>query len=217
MPDITIPVHFNSKESKIISGKMNNPQFTYKDWGDEDLQAIRKHIRNHYRDQSGICPYCRKDISIRSVYNANIEHIVPKSIARGFMFKPKNLCVICCDCNEIKRNQEVEEEETNPLSRVKEYTNYPSSSNSFKIVHPHFDNYDEHILKCGDIYIDRSKKGSFTIMTCELNRKAHKYGIETSLLEKSELITMMHEFESTTSFTKEMSVINKLREYFIRL
>ena len=215
MPDIQTPVQFDSHQNLIISSKLNNPDFKYSDWGEEDLLPIRTHIRNHYRDLNSLCSYCQKDISLQSASNSHVEHIIPKSKARHFIFEPKNLCTVCSDCNEIKREQEVQKVEVNPLRRKKEYKRYPSASNSFKIVHPHFDNYEDHIFKCGEFYIDLSPKGSFTMLVCKLNRKAHKYGIEPILLSQSELFDLMNSIMKETNFTKQNMLLNKLREYFI--
>jgi hypothetical protein len=211
MPDITSPVSYTAEQSVVISVKLKDKNFTYKDWGKDDLLQIRTHIRNYYRDLKAICSYCRKDISLRSASNSHVEHIIPKSIQRNFIFEPKNLCAVCCDCNEIKSEKEVQ----NPLKRKKSYTFYPRSSNAFKVVHPHFDNYEEHIFKCGDFYIDLSQKGSYTILICQLNRKAHKFGIEPILLSKSELFDLMNKIMEETNFTRQGILMNKLREYFI--
>lgn len=215
MPDITAPVKYNAEQSTVISAKLNDKKFTYKDWGNDDLLSIRTHIRNYYRDLKGVCAYCGKDISLRSASNSHVEHIIPKSQEKSFIFEPKNLCVVCCDCNEIKSEQEVQKTSPNPLKRKKPYKLYPRSSNAFKIYHPHFDIYKEHIFKCGDFYIDLSTKGSNTILICQLNRKAHKFGIEPVLLSKSELFDLMNAIMAETNLTKQVILLNKLREYFI--
>ncbi|KAB1158562.1 HNH endonuclease [Tenacibaculum aiptasiae] len=215
MPDINAPVVFNSEQTKLIRSKLEDDKFTHKDWADESLLDLRSHIRNHYRDLDGKCSYCKSDVSIQSANNANVEHIVPKSKVRNFIFEPKNLCTICVDCNTIKREQEVGNTEINPIKRKEEYKHYPRSSNAFIIVHPHFDNYEEHIFKCGDFYIDLSSKGSQTMLVCKLNRKSHKFGIEPILLSQSELFDLMNAIMAEKNYTKQMMLMTKLRQYFI--
>ena len=218
MPDISDPIVFNSGQKKIISAKLKDKTFKSSDWSESDLLALRVAIRTYYRDiQKGICSYCKKDVSLQSASNSHVEHIVPKSKELKFIFEPKNLCVVCADCNEIKRELETLKQEENPIKRKKKYRLYPRKSNSFKIVHPHFDTYDKHIFKCGDIYFDLSVKGSFTIMACRLNRKIHKYGMEPMLLSESQLLDLMADYAKETDFTKKQIVFNRLREYFTKI
>ncbi|MFT5822121.1 MAG: hypothetical protein ACI8ZM_003377 [Crocinitomix sp.] len=218
MPEISDPIVFNSGEKIIISAKLNDKKFNFTDWSDPTLLNLRIAIRRHYRNvQKGICSYCKKDVSLQSASNSHVEHIVPKSKELKFIFTPKNLCVVCADCNEIKREMETLSQEENPIKRKKKYTLYPRKSGSFKIFHPHFDLYDQHIFKCGDIYFDLSPKGSFTIMACRLNRKIHKFGMEPMLLSESQLLDLMSAYATETNFTKRQIVFNRLREYFIKL
>lgn len=216
MPDINNPVTFANTQKTLISNKKKDASFKYSDWGCDELLDLRRHIREHYRvEQRGTCSYCKENISLQSASNSHVEHIVPKSKVIEFIFEAKNLCVVCADCNEIKRELETLKQEENPLK--KKYVRYPRSSNAFKIVHPHFDDYDDHIFKLGDIYIDLSVKGSFTILACRLNRKIHKFGIEPSLLSESELFDLMNKFTSEGNFTKRQIIFNRLREYFSKI
>jgi len=95
------------------------------------------------------------------------------------MFEPKNLCVVCADCNEIKREQEVANEEPDPVHNGKTRKLYPRSSRSFRIVHPHFDVWEKHIQKFGPVFADKTDKGHFTIGACKLNRYLRKFGWES--------------------------------------
>jgi len=58
------------------------------------------------------------------------------------------------------------------------------------IVHPHFDDYDDHIIKANRIYIDRTLKGHWTIGACALNRFYHTFGMCEELVEDLDLIQM---------------------------
>lgn len=214
MADITRIVNFPIEYEKLINDKLSDENFTYSDWSSDELLEIRKHIRDFYRNLIKKCTYCHKDISLQSASNCHVEHIIPKSLAsKKFLFEPKNLCVICADCNEIKKNKVVEDN----VTKNRNIKNYPRTSNAFLIYHPHFDNYDEHIFKCDDIYIDLSPKGSYTIHICRLNNKIHKYGIEPVMLSQSELFDLFNAIMEETNFTKQNTLLNKLRKYFISI
>ena len=171
MPDINNQISFTLEVKKHIKQKLNDPNFKYTDWSDKSLESLRKIIRDFYRkEQVGKCAYCKRDVSLQSASNSHVEHILPKSRYFKFIFEPKNLCVICADCNEIKREQEALDF-NDELLKSKEITLYPRSSKAFLIVHPHFDNYDEHIkILIGGHYLDLSPKGNKTIGICKLNR-----------------------------------------------
>jgi len=214
MADIDKPIIFSTKIKKLIKDKLSDQTFSYNDWSNDDLLDLRREIRNYYRDLTKSCAYCKKDISLQSANNCHVEHIIPKSSEPlKFIFEPKNLCVICSDCNEIKKDKEVQDK---ILSKNIPYREYPRSTTAFLIVHPHFDDYNEHIFKCEDIYIDLTPKGSYTMHICKLNRKIHKFGIEPVLLSQSALFDLFNEIMNEKNFTKQSILMNKLRAYFIK-
>lgn len=174
MPIIENPIEFSQQLKDIIATKLKTPNFQHTNWSDDDLEPARQEIRNYYRKEQRLtCIYCKGPISIRSASGANIEHIVPKSANIHFIFESKNLCVICPDCNEYKGKREVLAE---PVTTSKNKIKYPSKSSDFRIMHPHFDDYEDHILKANRIYVERSDKGGYTIYICNLNRFFRKFG-----------------------------------------
>ena len=79
------------------------------------------------------------------------------------MFLPENLCVACPTCNEFKGTDEVLED---PKT-----ASYPTTSAGFKIIHPLYDKFSDHIeLVGGVLYKGKTPKGVFTINTCHLYR-----------------------------------------------
>lgn len=135
------------------------------DWIDEAFKKLKSNIKNHYKnEQNYTCPYCKVKYPVTHGMVWDIEHIIPKDKNPLFMFKPKNLCVACKDCNGAKSNKNVLVNE----DRV----NFTENNEHYKIVHPHFDRYDEHIraILPGDLYRPLTPKGEFTIIACRLLR-----------------------------------------------
>lgn len=208
-------VTFEGGHKKLIESELSlEPD--HRRWSNNELMDLRIYIRNHYRDeQLGYCAYCRKDVSLTSVMNCHVEHIAPKSLYPQFMFEPKNLCVACADCNEIKREQEILQSCPDTVIKGKERTTYPRSSGAFYIIHPHFDNYDEHILIHNGYYIDLTDKGHFTIGACKLNRRIRRFGhIEYAqeATEDLELLQSMSDFISGTSFFDKSKALKKIKK-----
>lgn len=212
MPEIKSHISISEDSLKKISNKVNCNDFSYKSWNDEDLITVRKEIRDFYRiEQKGICCYCRKEVSLTSSLNCHVEHIVPKSLHEEYMFEPKNLCVVCADCNEIKREQETLGTIPETIKNANSRKRYPHSSNSFLIVHPHFDLWDEHILVFNDLYVDKTTKGHFTIGACRLNRKLHKFGWEEFTIDDKEMNTLMNNFLNEKDTMKRMRILKKIK------
>ncbi|MGR2956860.1 HNH endonuclease domain-containing protein [Vibrio vulnificus] len=159
------PIKYSKEDIKTISGKLNEESFTHTSWGDEDLSLIKESIKTHYHSvQQGTCPYCQRKINSLHGRNWDIEHIIPRSTVPNFMFEPHNLCMSCVECNSEKSNKLV----TSSKAKKK----YPSDSNQFFIIHPHFDVYEEHLLviEAGLFYYPLKAKGRKTIEVCGLNR-----------------------------------------------
>lgn len=219
MAEIENPVEFSKELKDIVDLKLADPTFSYEDWSADDLQKVRTYVRNYYRKaQKGWCAYCRNVVSLSSTGNCHVEHIAPKSLYRPFMFEPKNLCVICADCNEIKRNQETIGDVPDTVKNGATRKKYPTTSNGFKIVHPHFDIYDEHILILrSGFYLDKSKKGHFTIGSCRLNRRLYEFGWEKELVDDAELSEMMTEYLSTEQHIKKSEILDSIRKMLLEV
>lgn len=152
--ELTLVDEFNRKEAKHSN-----------DWSNTQYENIKESIKNHYKvEQNYTCPYCKVEIPVKHGMVWDIEHIIPRVLKPSFMFEPQNLCVVCKDCNGAKSDEEVL---VNPR-RVR----FPNKSRDYKIVHPHFDKYEDHInpILPGDFYRPLSLKGEFTIIKCRLLR-----------------------------------------------
>lgn len=164
MPLINNPVLFTVDEQRIIDG---HPPIKNSDWYKAIFDGIRDKIRTEMmREQNEICAYCGF-IIFDSTCKERVEHIVPTSLHVNFMFEPRNLCASCHECNFIKLATETLVDPS--------LLNYPSSGNGFLIIHPHFDNWDDHIDLEHGLFVNiknNSDKGKTTIKMCKLNRES---------------------------------------------
>ena len=141
-----------------------------KSWELSSYKKVKNNIKYHYSIvQSDICAYCRTPIRFDG-YGEHIEHIVPKSKKFRWMFHPENLCLSCFGCNKKKKDENTL---VNPFSGYgNKYSSFPNNSLDYKIVHPHYDSYSNHIKEEKLICIPKngSLKGLETIRICKLNR-----------------------------------------------
>lgn len=160
------PVEYLEQHSELVERfNLSDP----KDpgyWSDEETTEIKRHIKNHYiQEQSRVCCYCNKEYPTNHGRAWDTEHIQPRSKSPQFMFTPENLAASCIECNNAKSAEAILDRD----DRIR----YPTNPALFKIIHPHFDNYDQHIRRVGDnYYIALSEKGSATIFICQLHRFA---------------------------------------------
>lgn len=198
MADISNPVQITAEFIPVIDKVRDHADFNHKKWSLDDLEGFRKLVRDHYRnEQRGSCAYCKGALSLQSAANCHVEHIAPKSKYLDFMFEPKNLCVVCADCNEIKREQEVHNEEPDPVNNGARRRRYPRAASAFKIVHPHYDNFYDHIEIFGRYYGDKTDKGHFTIGACKLNRRLRRFGWEVDF-EDADVASAAQQYLDTT-------------------
>lgn len=140
-------------------------------WDRPDVETVRAEVKSFYeREQEFRCCYCQQELLSDHGRVWDAEHVVPRSIVPRFLFEPRNLAVACVDCNSTKRD-------ANTVTRNRRPRTYPTTSSDFTIVHPHFDDYDEHIaVFLGKIYSAKSPKGQKTIELCGLMRYAYAFG-----------------------------------------
>ncbi|HWD33427.1 MAG TPA: HNH endonuclease [Pseudomonas sp.] len=137
------------------------------------MLAIRKHIRDHYLLQQGYrCAYCKIEKKEANGLTWDVEHILPKSKYPQYLFHPENLAIACKECNIPKDDHDI-------LVGQKS-ASYPRGIGRYKIIHPHFDNYDEHleiaVVDGRRIYrVLNDGKGMATYALCNLARFDHKY------------------------------------------
>ena len=161
---VTEPYQPTMEEKQAIK-KLTDNGLTAKSWDSKrkDIINFKKNLREDmYEKQNKLCAYCRIHVPLACV-PMHREHIVYKDEHPQWMFLPENLCVACPTCNEFKGTHEVLED-----PRV---ATYPKTSAGFKIIHPLYDKYSDHIELVGDVlYKGKTPKGVFTIEKCHLYR-----------------------------------------------
>ena len=132
-------------------------------WGHKDVTPVRREIKAHYiREQQHLCCYCGIPDPSTHGLDWDVEHVVAQKPRPEFMFTPENLGVACKECNTSKSAKETL---VDPSA-----TPYPSTSDAFLVVHPHFDEWSDHILRDHLTYASFTDKGKWTIEECRLNR-----------------------------------------------
>ncbi|WFB70046.1 HNH endonuclease [Chryseobacterium sp. WX] len=207
MSKIMNAYNYSEEEKKLIKSISKESDI----WSLDEIIDLKKEIRNFYRkEQKILCAYCRNPVSLVYPDNCHVEHIAPKSLYPEYIFVSKNLCVICADCNKIKRNQETIDKVPDTIKK-KLKTKYPDKSEHFNIVHPHFDNYDDHIHIENGFYIDKaSKKGNFTIGACLLNRKFLFMGWEPQTVNNTEMINKITKIYKEPKQDKRDDMLQKI-------
>lgn len=166
------PIEYTGDQQEFIESYMSQEGFDHNCWNDNnvkddfkrDFTKLKSEIKSYYKQhQRHTCPYCKNQIPLTNGQVWHIEHIVPKSLNCHLMFKPSNICVACVDCNISKGSKGVFFRQDIEDSEI---------AADYKIVHPFFDEYSDHIEKDGYAYLplDRSEKGKNTIRICKLDR-----------------------------------------------
>ena len=160
-------------------------------WGDKAAVVTkfkRKLKVDLRRLQLAQCCYCRRQLS--DDCTVHMEHFVDKGIYSAYTFEIQNLALACGTCNGAKnghtlhitallKKRAVRHGKANFLrcpaltSTLNAGLPYPATAASFRWVHPHFDNFSDHIeLTRGWVYARVTLKGYRTIQSVKLNQIA---------------------------------------------
>lgn len=122
----------------------------------EELKDFKKNLYKKLKSNS-YCPYCRRKLQ-RKKYD-QIDHIIYKADYNHYTFQPLNLVLACGRCNNNKLNKNVlldcHVEDFKGLT----WSDYPADGTYFKIIHPYYDDYAQHIDKQFSVFY-KSKPGS---------------------------------------------------------
>lgn len=172
---------------------------------DPTIVNIKKSIKDYYIEaQDYTCPYCKQRIEVNHNAAWDEEHIIPKKTHPQFIFEPLNLCVSCKDCNNEKRDKSVLENNQRKT--------FPNKCEDYTIVHPHFDDFYEHIriIEIAAYYLPLSEKGRRTIEKCGLLRFTYKfsnYG-NTSTENKETILELANTLIEATSPEEENACLS---------
>jgi len=154
-----------TEDEKQAIAKLEAKGLKAKNWDSKRkfIKSFKENLREDmYEKQNELCAFCRIHVPLSCV-PMHREHIVYKDEHPQWMFLPENLCIACPLCNEFKGTTEVL---ANPNTKT-----YPRNGSGFKIIHPLYDRYSEHVdLIGGILYRGKTDKGRFTIATCHLYR-----------------------------------------------
>ena len=143
-----------------------NPPQKAEDWQNNIYNSYKTNLKAHViLNQKDRCAYCRKIIEADGKYEP-LEHIVPKTFRPEWLFHPKNLLVTCDSCNNLKGTEQVLNDQ------YINSTDYPSLSEAFKIFHPYYDNWGDHLTYEDELFLIpiNNSKGAATIKICKLYR-----------------------------------------------
>lgn len=140
-------------------------------WGtkDEELFKLVASFRNEVKDyyfsaQRRRCCYCSFELQHHKLtYDA--EHIIDKDEYPEYMFELNNIASVCKHCNISKSNQCIS-------ASKQRFQELSVNSNEYSIVHPHFDEWEDHFQfdEIGRIVpVDNSPKGRATMKICKID------------------------------------------------
>lgn len=168
-------------------------------WENPSIKPVKRKIKDHYRAVlNENCCYCRRDTTDEFNMVLDIEHVLPKAVYSTYMFTPFNLSVSCKRCN-----MEIKKDKVTFLNNPAIPPANAQDTNNYKLIHPNFDIYSEHLTK--EVYqyddkklvkysvVDTSPKGLYTKEFFELDKFEqdsfnNAQGITTSTKTFSDLI-----------------------------
>lgn len=180
-------------------------------WSDDQTKMVRDSIKDHYiTEQDHRCCYCRQQVLSKNKGDWQGDHVIARDSHAQFMFEPTNLAICCRGCNSAKSNKNV-------LKNAKRKT-FPFKSTDYLIVHPHFDEYDNHIRWFGRVCAPRNSiKGAKTIEICGLMRLAAEFaGLDTDVNDRR-FDDLVGKLMTTTSKLEGKAVLAGLRVYIDNL
>lgn len=143
MLNLNNPIVYTDEEKKLVAKLLEvkegeKPKTGSEIWeiGTKEVNALKGRISEWtLTEQMARCAYCERMLEQGTTF---IEHLVPKSKHREFVFEPENLFSACGRCNYsgIKGAKETADLPLQPDYR----------KNVFQIVHPYIDDTDKEIV-----------------------------------------------------------------------
>ncbi|WP_205455799.1 HNH endonuclease [Clostridium botulinum] len=180
------------------------------DWDDANLNSHRRLIKSYLKKICNCkCYFCGSSITGADI---TIEHIISKTKYKAFTYKPENLILCCKECNTLKSEYYVLNKKYNG-DEFNSWNDYPDNSCEYKIIHPYFDKYEDHLMRVGVIYecIGESSKGLNTIEAFRLDRLTLAERNASIDNDKGILFEILRDTEIDFNKTKQI-----MDEYFRR-
>ena len=160
---ISDSIVYSETSAELVARYNADPDKASAYWGAEEVTTVRQEIKAHYiGEQQHLCCYCGIPDPATHGLDWDVEHIVPQKRHPDFLFTQTNLGVACRECNVSKGAKETLVDPS--------VSAYPSTSEAFRVVHPHFDEWSDHILRDHVTYASFTEKGRWTIKECRLTR-----------------------------------------------
>ncbi|RYU83824.1 HNH endonuclease [Hymenobacter persicinus] len=159
-------------------------------WNNKLLSGFKAGFKSYYRNlNKEQCCYCKRDTQDEFNMVLDIEHILPKSKYRQFMFTKINLSVSCKRCNMV-----IKREDISFVKHAKKVNTRYHKSSQYKFIHPNLDKYFEHIqyicFIVNDekikkyVVVESSSKGAYTydyfdLMKLEIDSISKAQGVQS--------------------------------------
>lgn len=135
-------------------------------WYNDCLKPVKSHIKAYHRGVKDRCCYCRRPLKGEFDMVIDIEHVLPQSLYKKYMFSMRNLGIACKRCNMKIKNDNID------FLNLPFRNNKPFNKINYKLIHPILDNYSKNlrrvVLEVDDltfikyIVINNSQKGTYT-------------------------------------------------------
>jgi uncharacterized protein (TIGR02646 family) len=166
-------------------------------WGtkDEELSRLVASFRNEVKDyyyaaQQRRCCYCSFELQPHK-WTYDAEHILDKDEYPEYTFELNNIAAVCKHCNISKSNQAIS-------ASKQRFQELSAKSEEYSIVHPHFDEWEEHLQfdEIGRIVsVANSSKGEETIRICKIHAiNAARLSDDFSLRDKRVVEPILRSF-----------------------
>jgi hypothetical protein len=179
-------------DANLLAVLKANPIKSEKDWKKSCYQSIKDFIKGeYYLPQNRRCAYCRKKLNTDAYFN-HIEHIIPKSQHKRWMFTPKNLTISCEVCNPLKNAEDT-------LRPGHSKTKFPKRKTGFIMFNPHFEKWEDCFeIEEGMFIKGKNKRGEEAIRICRL----YQYQFSVQFSEESEVKSKSAIKRATTRLIK---------------
>jgi hypothetical protein len=206
----------NVVHNELRDAGKQNPQFWTEppDEHKDNVRKFKKEVKDHYfHGQTRRCCYCSEQLQDHhGTFDA--EHLLDRLDFPQFMFELSNLAAACKLCNGSKSIKSALTPGAPPPDAV------PTTSEAYRIVHPHLDEWHEHLEfdALGRIRPrHQSSKGSTTIEVCGIGtlnqaRLADHFQPDRRLAEKA--LRGFYRVKSSAWRKKYVSVLRELAEKY---